>query len=329
MIRALFIAPKSPLNASFPPEKIREALQNKKGLLWVDFAGEPNPTCEPILLDVFGFHPLAVDDALQETHTPKVDDWGDYLYIVLGALIYEEPANDGALHLHELDVFLGKNFVVTHHDEPITAIDQIWNACQRDTRYTQNGPDNLLYRILDYLVAAYMPIVEKLDDEIDEIEDQVLSKPTTDTLQHIFGLKRSLLTMRRVITPQREVVNKLARDDYQVIDAQDRVFFRDVYDHLVRLQDLNESMRDMLSGTLDIYLSVVNNRLNDVMKTLTVITTLFMPISFVAGFFGMNFFEPVAHLTDWTGVTSFFLMLLVVIATPTIMLSWMRRRMWL
>ena len=329
MIRVLHIAPRSPLNTSFPPEKIKAALLGKKGLLWVDFSGEPNQTCEPILLDVFGFHPLAVDDALQETHTPKVDDWGDYLYIVLNALVYEELASDGALHLLELDVFLGKYFVVTHHDEPIEAIDQMWNACQRDPRHTENGPDHLLYRILDYMVAAYMPIVEKIDNEIDEIEDQVFSKPTTQTLEHIFSLKRSLLSMRRVITPQREVLNKLARDDYRIIDSQDRVFFRDVYDHLVRLQDLNESMRDMLGGTLDIYLSVVNNRLNDVMKTLTVITTLFMPISFVAGFFGMNFFEPVAHLTVWTGVPVFIIMLIVTILAPAIMITWMRRRMWL
>jgi magnesium transporter len=233
------------------------------------------------------------------------------------------------MHLHELDVFLGRNYIVTHHDEPIVAIDQMWNACQRDSRHTQNGADHLLYRLLDFLVAGYMPIVEKLDNEIDEIEDQVFNKPTTETLERIFSLKRSLLAMRRVITPQREVLNKLARDDYQIIDAQDRVFFRDVYDHLVRLQDLNESQRDMLSGTMDIYLSVVNNRMNDVMKTLTVITTLFMPISFVAGFFGMNFFEPVAHLTSWTRVPAFILMLLITILTPTIMFTWMRRRRWL
>ena len=329
MIRILQIAPRSPLNTSYPPEKIKDALKIKDGLLWVDFLNEPNESCEPILINVFGFHPLPVEDALQETHTPKVDDWDDHLYIVLDALVYDELVGNGALHLHELDVFLGNNYIVTHHDEPIAAIDQTWNACQRDPRHTQNGADHLLYRILDYLVAAYMPIVEKIDDEIDVIEDQVLSKATTETLEHIFSLKRSLLSMRRVITPQREVLNKLARDDYQVIDSHDRVFFRDVYDHLVRMQDLNESMRDMLSGTLDIYLSVVNNRMNDVMKTLTVITTLFMPISFIAGFFGMNFFEPVAHLTSWTRVPAFIIMLLVTILTPTSMFVWMRRRRWL
>jgi magnesium transporter len=328
MLRALHISPRSPLNTSFPQEKIKAALREKKGLLWVDFTGDPDQTCEPILLEMFGFHPLAVDDALQETHTPMVDDWGNYLYIVLDALVYDETANDGALHLHELDVFLGRNFVVTQHDEPISAIDQMWSACQRDSHHTENGANHLLYRVLDYLVAAYMPIVEKIDEEIDVIEDQVFNKPTTETLEHIFSLKRSLLAMRRVITPQREVLNKQARDHYQIIDSQDRVFFRDVYDHLVRLQDLNESMRDMLSGTMDIYLSVVNNRMNDVMKTLTVITTLFMIISFVAGFFGMNFFEPVTHLTIWTGVLVFIVMLLATLLAPAIMLSWMRRRMW-
>jgi magnesium transporter len=328
MIRLLHIDANSPLDTAYPQEKIREALLSKKGLLWLDFDGEPVQSCEPILLESFGFHPLAVEDALQQTHTPKVDDWGEYIYIVLNALVYQEPVSDSALHMHEVDVFLGRNFVVTHHDEPVAAIDQMWNACQRDPRHTENGADHLLYRIIDYLVAGYMPIVEKLDDEIDEIEDQVFNKPSTETLEHIFSLKRSLLSMRRVITPQREVLNKLARDDYQIIDSHDRVFFRDIYDHLVRLQDLNESMRDMLSGTMDIYLSVVNNRMNDVMKTLTVITTLFMPISFVTGFFGMNFFEPVAHLAAWTRIPTFISMLLATILTPAIMFAWMRRRMW-
>ena len=291
MIRALYYDPRTGLDTSFPLEKLPQALRNKKGLLWLDFSSEPDPTCEPILLQVFGFHPLAVDDALQETHTPKVDDWGDYIYLVLNAIDYSGHP-DGGLRVIELDLFAGANFIVSHHDEPLIVLDRVWDVCQRDFRHTRNGADHLLYRILDFLVAGYMPIVEKIDIELDDIEDQVFNKPTRDTLEQIFSLKRTLLAMRRVITPQREVLNKLARDDYRVIDPDDRVFFRDVYDHLVRLQDLNESMRDLVSGSLDTYLSVINNRMNDVMKTLTAVTTLFMPISFVAGFFGMNFFQP-------------------------------------
>ena len=326
MIRALYYTPKHPLDLAFPVERIRTALRNKKGLLWVDFSGEPNETCEPILRDVFGFHPLAVDDALQETHTPKVDDWSDYVYIVLNSLEYERKSADGSLHTHELDVFLGKNYVVTHHDRPIAALEQVWDACRRDARHTQGGPDHLLYRVADYVVAGYMPIVSKIDEEIDEIEDQVFGRPTRDTLERIFTLKRALLSMRRVITPQREVLNKLARDDYPVIDPHDRVFFRDVYDHLVRLQDLNESMRDLVSGALDTYLSVINNRMNEIMKTLTVITTLFMPITFVTGFFGMNFFEPVASLFGWTARPAFLATLALVCLVPIGMYFWMRRR---
>lgn len=328
MIRALYYGSRNSLDVAYPVEELPRALRDGKGLLWVDFSGEPNRTCEPILLETFGFHPLAVEDALQETHTPKVDDWGDYVYIVLNTLDYGRQLSDGSLQVRELDVFLGKNYIVTHHDEPIPALDQVWDACQRDARHTQSGPDHLLYKIVDFLVAGYMPVVGRMDDEIDDIEDQIFNKATPDTLEQIFVLKRALLSMRRVISPQREVLNKLARDDYRVIDPQDRVFFRDVYDHLVRLQDLNESMRDLVSGAMDTYLSAINNRMNDVMKTLTIITTLFMPITFITGFFGMNFFEPVARLAGWTDRPAFWAALIVIFLTPGIMFLWMRRRTW-
>ncbi len=323
MIRALFFSA-GKLDLEYPPEKYKMALEDKKGLLWVDFCGESPAVCEPLLLDTFGFHPLAVDDALRETHTPKIDDWGSFLYIVLGALEY--PEDD--LHTHELDIFLGRNYLVTHHDEPIQALDEVWTACQRDFRHFEHGGDHLLYRLTDYVVADSMEIVEKVDDKIESIEDQILNNPSPSVVEELFTLKRMLLTMRRTITHQREVMNKLARDDFRIIDSHDRVFFRDVYDHLVRLQDLNESMRDLVSAALDTYLSVVNNRMNDIMKTLTAVTTMFMPISFIAGFFGMNFFEPTARLLDWTARPSFYLMIAVVILVPLGMFMWMRRRTW-
>lgn len=327
MIRILFTSRRTGLQADYPLDKLGRALRDSKGLLWVDFCGEPNETCEPILRQVFGFHPLAVDDALQQTHIPKVDDWGDYLYIVLDALDLK-PGGGDALIYNELDIFLGANYVVTHHDDPLPALDHVWESCQRDVRHTSNGADHLLYRIVDYLVAAYMPIVETMDKEIDEIEDQIFASPSSGTIAKLFSLKRALLAMRRVITPQREVLNKLARDDYRVIDPRDRIFFRDVYDHLVRLHDLNESMRDLVGGALDTYLSVVNNRMNEVMKTLTVITTLFMPISFIVGFFGMNFFGPAADFSAWTGWPAFWVTLGILILLPLGMFFWMRRRTW-
>ncbi len=327
MIRSICYIPDQDVHTDLPVKKYAALLQEAGNLLWVDFESEPDASAEPILTGIFRFHPLAVDDALAETHTPKIDDWGEYIYLVLNAM--ELDVSDGLnLSTTELDIFIGPNYIVTHHDQPIPALEKTREAFERDKRYTARGPDHLLYKIIDNITADYMSIAEAIDGQIDRVEDEVLIKAAPDTLERIFSLKRILLAMRRILAPQREVLNKLARDDYKVIDPQDRVFFRDIYDHLVRLHDLNESMRDLVSGALDTYLSVVNNRMNDVMKTLTIITTLFMPVSFLTGFFGMNFFEPTAGLTDWTGRLVFLLVMGIFIILPIGMFFWMKRRTW-
>lgn len=328
MIRSLYQTQDGSAQTNLRPEELSLALRDQHGTLWVDFVNEPPETCEPILLGTFKFHPLAVDDALQESHVPKVDDWGDYLYIVLHAIALDNQ-DDGQVDTLELDIFLGKNYIVTHHDHPISTVDRVWAICHRDERHPKKGADHILYLLADELVASYMPVVEKIDEAIELIEDQVFDQPTQTMLEQLFTLKRVLLHMRRIVTPQREVINKLARDDYDVIDPHDRVFFRDVYDHLVRLHDINESMRDLVGGALDTYLSVVNNRMNEVMKTLTVITTLFMPISFLVGFFGMNFFQPVTPLDMWTDRPALLLTLAAIIFIPVSLYLWIRHRAWM
>jgi magnesium transporter len=328
LIRSLYYKPGKPIRTNIPPAEFTRLIRDRKGTLWVDFIGEPAELAEPILRS-FGFHPLAIDDALQETHTPKVDDWGDYLYIVLSILNYKQENGVFEAEIDELDVFLGANYVITLHDQLLTAVEDTWTACQRDIRHVQDGADHLLYRMVDSLVMSYMPLVEDIDAQVDQIEDRVFDRPNPEILEQIFALKRLLLTMRRLLLPQREVLNKLARDDYRVIDPRDRVFFRDIYDHLVRLHDLNESLRDLVSGALDTYLSVTNNRMNEIMKVLTIITTFFMPITFITGFFGMNFFEPVAHLAGWTSQQMFTAMMSVMVGLPVLMYFWMRSRTWL
>ena len=330
MIRSLYYLPGKPIRKDVPPQEFPELIRDRRALLWVDFVSEPPETCLPIL-ESFGFHPLAIDDALQETHVPKLDDWGDYLYIALNYMnvSQQHPNHTWDTEVDELDIFLGKNYIVTHHDHPINAIENTWASCDRDQRTIQNGADHILYKITDNLVAGYMPTVEKIDDAIDQIEDQVFERPSPRTLERLFALKRVLLAMRRIVLPQREVLNKLARDDYKVIDPKDRVFFRDIYDHLVRLHDLNESLRDLVGGALDTYLSVINNRMNEVMKTLTIITTLFMPLTFLTGFFGMNFFEPLGLMKEWTTSPVFYIVLAINFLLPIGMYIWVRRRNWL
>lgn len=324
MMRILYFSGTGELHTDVTPEALPGLLQDESGLLWVDLREEPAEVCMPILRDTFNFHPLAIDDALEESHVPKIDDWGAYLYMVLHAVNYNPQDND--ITTLELDIFVGTHYLVTHQATPLSAVDRVWALCQRDERHLRQGVAHLLYQLADELVSDYMPAVDDIDVTIDEIEDRVFGNPAPDVLEQIFGLKRALLTLRRIIAPQREVLNKLGRGDYAVIPAAYSVFFRDVYDHLVRLYDIVDSLRDLVGGTLDTYLSVVSNRMNGVMKTLTMITTVFMPISFLAGFFGMNFFQPFVALPAWTGRTAFVALLLLMVLLPGGMYLWMRKR---
>ncbi|MGD9145810.1 MAG: magnesium/cobalt transporter CorA [Anaerolineae bacterium] len=328
MLRSLYRSPDEPVRSDLSPQAFAEVLREPDGLLWVDFDGESPEVCEPILRQAFGFHPLAVDDALQESHVPKIDDWDTYLYVVLHGVTLD-GAEQVALDTLELDIFLGTNYLVTHRTRHMTAVDRLWTACQRDERHLKKGATYLLYALADELVADYMPVVERFDEAIDQVEDQIFSTPTPSLLEQIFALKRALVHLRRIIAPQREVLNKLGRGDYATIHAEDRVYFRDVYDHLVRLHDITESLRELVSGALDTYLSVVSNRMNDVMRTLTVITTLFMPMSFLAGFFGMNFFQATIPFEAWTGRLAFGLMIVAMLLLPLSMFLWIRQRAWM
>lgn len=327
MIRTLHFSADDKLHTDLNLIDLEIGLHDPQGVTWVDFQGASNEEAEPILRDRFHFHPLAIDDALQENHSPKLDDWGSYLYIVMHTILFDPVENE--VKTIELDFFVGKNYLVTHHDAPVAAVDHIWQVCQRDERTMKEGPDHLLYRILDDIASDYMPVVEKLDLAIDDLEDEIFAGKDSGVLERLFSLKRSVLYLRRVLAPQREVLNRLGRDQYDQIDTRDRVYFRDVYDHLVRLYDIIESVRDLIGGTMETYLSVINNRMNEIMKTLTVITTLFMPLSFITGFFGMNFFQPSLALHVWTGLPALLATFAIVFLTPLVMFGWMRHRKWM
>jgi magnesium transporter len=309
-------------------DEIKEVLQRNQGVLWVDLVQTPYTEAEQILLELFGFHPLAVSDALDEMHVPRVDDWGDYLYLVLHDIKFD-PAQEEVFQTNELDIFLGKHYLVTYQNIAIPVVEKVHQNIERDPRFLQRGADHLFYKLADDLVGETLPVVDQMDDAIDTIEDQLFNGSNQQLLEEIFTLKRSLLHLRRILMPQREVFNKLARGDDHVIDKQERVFFRDIYDHMVRLYDISESLRDLISGALETYLSVTNNRMNDVMKTLTIITTLFMPISFLTGFFGMNFFAADPPFTGWTSQPVLVVLLCIFVLMPVSMFVWMRSRKWM
>ena len=325
-MRSIYFSSTGQSSTNLSLEGITEILSKKDGFLWLDLDGDEAETCEPILINSFGFHPLAVEDALQEVHVPKVNDWGDYLYMVLHT---GDDWQGDHLETAELDLFVGKNYLVTYHVQTIHAIDTVWETLKREVRLGVKNIASILYDLLDEIAMDYMRLIDEIDEQVEGIEDRVVHEPDKAMLENLIAIKRSLLSLRRVISPQREVLNKLARGDFNAIEAGARIYYRDVYDHYVRIQDILESLRDLVSGVLDTYLSVVNNRMNDVMKILTIITTLFMPLSFLTGFFGMNYFQPVENMNLWTSSSSLVFLLIIMGVMPLLMLWMMHKNKWL
>jgi magnesium transporter len=286
-------------HADWPVSEIDESLKDQGGILWVDIQGPDEHAgthLESWLCQHFNFHALAVEDALCQCHVPKIDDWGEYLYIVFH--VARIVPHTGALELQELDIFLGKNYLITYHTVPLAILVQDRQSIERDPRdRLRQGADHLLVRFLELAIDQSLKAIEDLDEQVDDIQNAVIENATPRNLKTIFRIKRSAIQLHKILSPQREVLNRLARDPYQPIQPKHRVYFRDLYDHVVRIHDISESLRDLISGTLETYLSVVANRTNDIMKTLTIVTVMFMPMSFIVGFFGMNFFAETLAFT--------------------------------
>ncbi len=313
--------------SELPPGWNKETVKETE-LLWIDLnQDENNGQIEQFLNQHFGFHPLAIDDALNEDHLPKVDDWETYLYIALRDLLYD--SDTARLSMPELDLFLGRQYLLTYHEAESPALDRVWQTCQRNQRWLLHGADHLVYRLIDEVVNNFTAVLDQLEEDIMQLESTIFTHPSAHLLENMTHYKRNVVEIRRVLMPQREVVNKLARDTFVVISQKDRVYFLDVYDHMVRLYNDSDSVRDLLTGNMELYLSVVNNRMNDIMKTLTIITTLFMPLTFITGFFGMNFFQAVLPSHFWTGPVMLVLVLLFMALLPLTMFYWMRHRAWM
>jgi len=290
MIRSFFLSPEQQQSRNLSLAEIGRVRNSGQGLLWVVLDRPDQEELLTVLRDTFQFHPLSIEDCGNEGYqTPKVDDYGEYIFLISHALL---PQNQDLadLEMRELDLYLGRNYVVSiYRSAEMPPVERVWNRLEKDDRLFKNGADFLCHALLDALVDDYMPLIDSMDDEIEWLEDKVLEKPSPETLQRILALKHATLSLRRVIGPEREVVNRLSRDEFDLIAPNHRIYFRDIYDHLVRIQDLSESVRDIVSGTLDIYLSATSNRLNEVMKALTIVSTIFLPLSFIAGGYGMNF----------------------------------------
>jgi magnesium transporter len=328
MFRILSLLPSGETQEHMSLDKCREVLESADGYLWVDIFDASNEESTGILKGVFNFHPLAIADALEETHDPKIDDWHEYLSMV--ACVIDPPnSQETKVITRELDLFIGRNYLVTYHAQQSQTIERVREVVRSDNQVFQRGPIYILYLLLDETADDFIANTEYLEETLNDIEDQLFDNPDSSILEDIFALKRSVLHLRQNISPLREVLNKLARGNYEVLEHQPSMYFQDVYDHFLRLHEITENLLELTGSTLEIYLSVVNNRMNSVMKTLTIITTLFMPISFLAGFFGMNFFKPGAGFESWTSQPVFWIVLLASVLFPAFMLIYIYRKGWM
>lgn len=301
-----------------PDSHVLELGQGRRAFKWYDYQS-PTPEQLDVLQRQFTLDPLAMEDVRAFDERAKVLDFGEYLFITVHSLTREK----GEMQDHELEAFLGRDYLITIHQEPLPQVESARRRCFLDTKHQALGPDYLLYLIVDEMTDSLFPMLDGMDDEIDAIEAETLNKATPKTLNKIFQLKQEFIQMRRSVAPMRDVINALASTRYGLIDSRTALYYRDVYDRLSRIYELIETARDLLGNALDTYLSVQSNRMNEVMKGLTVIATIFLPISFIVGWGGMNFdrmpFD--SDLLFWV-VNAF------IIAIPLGMILYFRRKGW-
>ena len=268
----------------FRPEQLTEI---EGAFHWIDIE-DPTVQEASLLEDPFHFHPLAIEDCLAEVHHPKVDDYDDYIFIIVHGIRFDAPSD--AFITRELDMFLGRNYLITHHKGPMRSVTAAREMCGKNIIPSlPKGVDFLCHQIMDQMFEHYFPNLDTIEDKIQMAQVEVFENPTRETLDRIFTLKRDVMNLRRICTPQREIVHRLSRGEFRVIGTKAAVYFRDIYDNLYRIVDASYQYQDLVQGTLDAYLSAVSNRLNETMKRLTVVGAVFAALTVITGIYGMNF----------------------------------------
>jgi magnesium transporter len=292
--------------------------------VWVDLSTPTPDELRSVLVETFHFHPLAVEDATSEIHHPKVEAYDGYLYLVLHGIAFE--AKQHRFATRDVDFFLGRNYLVTAHGGHSRTIEKLHDVCDLHSHILAEGPTALLHRIVDSMVDHYRPEVEQIEARIEKMEHEAVLGGHKTLTRRLLELKRDISSLRRVVIPQRDAVGRLARREFSLIVDEMAYRFRDVYDHLVRLADESMFFQDRVTGILEAHLSAVSNRLNEVMKVLTVMSTIFLPLTVLTGMWGMNVPLPLFPGGEeaqfwWVGG--------IMAAISAIMLVMFRRRGWI
>lgn len=306
-------------------ERMSEVVRSGEGEMWVDIDAS-DPAQFALLERVFGFHPLAISDTENPETRVKVEEYEGFLFIVIRGVRWDVSTNDPYdLETYNLYFFLGPNFLVTVHAEPVPSIGTVEQNLERNPELLRRGAERLMHAVMDIAVDAFFPVVDCVDEFLSGLEERVFVSFDPGTLREIFAVKRLVVTLRRHLAPQREVFNMLTNRPSALLTPESQIYFRDVYDHVLRINDSLDSYRDLLGGTMDAYLTQVSNRLNVATKGLTVVATLSIPFVVVSGMWGMNF----SHIPLSNHPQGFWIMLVAQLVIGVVLLGLLRLLKWL
>lgn len=325
MITSFFYKKNEPVETDLSRARMLSVLQEKNGLLWVDFE-DATEFEEEMLVEIFNFHPLAVEDCVTDHSQPKVDDYEEYLFLVVHALTMRQKNGGKELGTIELNIFFAPNYVVTIHKESIPGVTQVREIVQKKPQSLMGATSDLLaHSILDHLVDSYVPVVQQYDEKIDALEKEMFTRGSTGFLQTLLQAKQDIFTLRRIIAPQRDTIYSLIRNPNQFIKPKNVIYFRDVYDHLFRTHSLAESYHENLNNILQVYFSYSSFKLNEVLKHLTVLATVTMPPVIVASIYGMNF----RHMPELEWFLGYPFAILLCFLSSAVMFFWMKTKKWI
>lgn len=316
--------PQRGLKAESSLEEMTHALNDERSLLWIDFS-DVDDTDIDLLTMVFSLHTLTVEDFIMPNVRPKVEQFQDYLFLVMFGLEAQNNHQKGKVKTVELDFCIGKNFLITFHNAPMGTLTACKERIRKQSPIIMHGADMLLYYILDSCVDAYFPLIAEFDNLVDEMSDELFREPSNETLKKIYHLKNEVMLLRRTVGPQADVIGYIARGEYQFIGSANVIYFRNIYDNLLRLNDIVGTSRDIITGAMEAYVSVVSNRLNEIMKTLTVIATIMMPLTLIASIYGMNF----KFMPELESKLGYPIVIAVMVAIFVAMVVYFKRKKWI
>ena len=317
------------IEEGFAIEHLSALLADKTNVVWVDLRGETEEEkadSATVLKDVFKFHHLTIEDCLETRNQPKIEVFPEYIYMIVHGVKPDETSSANFV-TKELDMFLGENYVVTFHAQRFKSIKDVKQQIRSSTYVCQRGAAYLLHQILDHIVDLYMPIVDDFDSSINELEDRIflMRRGNNEMLQEIMDLRRSVARMRRISARQLDVLYRISHGEFPQIPEKVLPFYRDVYDHLLRISDLSEGYRDLVTSLFDIHFSVNANRQNEVMKTLTIVSAIILPLSLIAGIYGMNF----ENMPELHSPNGYFLTLAAMVVVTILLLIYFWWKGWI